>query len=297
MRQTRQGVRPILKIMWRSTTVCAVMAALTVGALAQLRSVADIANYKGADRQRVLEDGAKREGALMIYVTGTQIQPMIDRFTQKYPFIHLQMPRGAAEDIARQALEEYNAGVHLVDAYELNSPALIIPRDQGLLQPFSSPESADHPPESIEPGRNWIVARESYLGIGYNTNIISSQDAPKTYRDLLDPKWKGKMAISSSNGTSANWIGAMIKAEGMDYVRQLSEQNIRVYSLLGRALANLTISGEAPLSPTTYDSHVFGEPRARGADCLECAELSTRHGRFGRFGRGRAPSLCSHAVH
>jgi iron(III) transport system substrate-binding protein len=152
----------------------------------------------------------------------------------------------------------------LVDAYELNSPSLIIPRDQGLLQPFSTPESAGHPPESIESGRHWIVARESYLGIGYNTDVISAQEAPKTYRDLLDPRWKGKMAISGSNGTAAPWIGAMIAAEGMDYVRQLSEQNIRVYSMLGRALANLTISGEAPLSPTTFDSHVLAS-RAQGA--------------------------------
>jgi len=250
--------------MCRLATVCAAIAALAGSAAAEPRSVADIADYKGADRQQILEEGARHEGALMLYTTGTQLQPLIDRFMQKYPFIHIEMPRGAAEDIARQALEEYTAGVHLVDVYELNSPALIIPRDQGLLQPFSTPESADHSPESIEPGRYWIVARESYLGIGYNTNIISPQDAPKTYRDLLDPKWKGKMAMSASNGTSANWIGALIAGEGIDYVRRLGEQNIRVYSLLGRALANLTISGEAPLSPTTYDSHVLAS-RAQGA--------------------------------
>ena len=54
-------------------------------AAAEPKSVADIANYAGADRQSMLEAGARKEGALMVYMTGTQIQPLIGRFTQKYP--------------------------------------------------------------------------------------------------------------------------------------------------------------------------------------------------------------------
>ena len=234
------------------------------GAQAQTRTVAEIANYKGADRQQVLEAGAKREGLVMLYSTGTQIQPLVDRFIQKYPYLRVELPRGSAEDIVRKAFEEYRAGVHNADVFELAAPALIIPRSEGLLQPFWSPEAADYAPDTVEQGRHWIVSRESYIGIGYNPNLIRPEDAPKSYADMLDPKWKGKMAMSSTNGTAANWLGVMALSEGMDYVRKLSEQDIRVYNILSRGLANLTISGEAPISPTIYDSHVLGS-RAQGA--------------------------------
>jgi len=137
-------------------------------------------------------------------------------------------------------------------------------REQGLLQPFSSPEVADYDKTAIESGRSWVSVRESYLGIGYNTQKIRAEDAPKSYQDLLDPKWKGKMAISGSLSTSANWVGGMVISLGIDYVKKLGLQNIRIYELTGRALANLTISGEVPLSPTIYNSHVEAS-RVQGA--------------------------------
>src|SRR5258708_13595708 len=233
-------------------------------ALAAPQTVSEIANYAGADRQQVLEAGARREGALMLYATGTQIQPLLDRFMQKYPFIKVAMPRASTMGGTRKVMEESGAGLYQVDAYELSSYGLVVPRDQGLLQPFSSPELADYDKITIEPGRHWVSARESYLGIGYNTQKISAQEAPKSYQDLLDPKWKGKMAISGSLSTSANWVGGMVISLGVDYVKKLGQQDIRVYELTGRALANLTIAGEVPLSPTIYNSHVEAS-RAQGA--------------------------------
>jgi iron(III) transport system substrate-binding protein len=227
-------------------------------------TVSEIANYKGSDRQQMLEDGARREGTLMLYATGTQIQPLLDRFDQKYPFIKVAMPRASSIDVTRKVIEEYGAGLYQVDAYELSSYGLVVLRDQGLLQPFGSPELTDYDPGTIEPGRNWVSVRESYLGIGYNTQKIRAEDAPKSYQDLLDPKWKGKMAISGSLSTSANWVGNMVISLGIDYVKKLGQQDIRVYELTGRALANLMIAGEVPLSPTIYNSHVEAS-RAQGA--------------------------------
>jgi iron(III) transport system substrate-binding protein len=228
------------------------------------KTVAEIANYAGPDRQQILEEGARREGTLMLYATGTQIQPLLDRFMQIYPFIKVTMPRGSAIDVTRKVIEEYGAGVYLVDAYELSSYGLVVEREQGLLQPFFSPELGNFDAGAIEPARNWVSVRESYLGIGYNTRKISAEDVPKSYEDLLAQKWKGKMAISGSLSTSANWVGGMLISLGADYVRKLGQQDIRVYELTGRALANLTIAGEVPLSPTIYNSHVEAS-RAQGA--------------------------------
>jgi iron(III) transport system substrate-binding protein len=250
----------------RSPTLLLILALLAAApqALAAPATVAEIATYMGGDRQQVLEAGARREGTVMLYATGTQIQPLLDRFMQIYPFVKVTMPRASAIDVSRKVIEEYSAGVYLVDAYELSSYGLVVEREQGLLQPFASPELADYDANAIEPGHHWVSVRESYLGIGYNTQKISAGDAPKTYADLLAPKWKGRMAVSGSLSTTANMVGGMVLSLGTDYVRKLGQQDIRVYELTGRALANLMISGEVPLSPTIYNSHVEAS-RAQGA--------------------------------
>jgi iron(III) transport system substrate-binding protein len=246
--------------------VGAAIAVLCAGlpARAQPANVAGIANYSGADRQQILEAGARREGALLLYTTGTQIKPLLDRFLQKYPFLKLELVRAGPTDVARKVLEEYQAGFEKVDAFELSSNGLIVPRDEMVLQSFQSPELAALVPDAVEPGRHWAVVRESYTGIGVNTKLVPSEQAPKSYLDLLDSKWRGRMALSGSSTTPINWTGVMLIVHGADFVRKLGTQNIRVYNITGRALANLMVSGEVALSPTIYNSHVL-ESSKKGA--------------------------------
>ena len=225
-------------------------------ARAQTIGVEAIANYAGADRQQILEQGARREGSLLLYTTGTQIKPLIERFEQKYPYVRLELARASSADTARKVVEEYRAGYEKVDAFELASHGLVVPREEGILQPFRSPQFGAFAADAIEPGRHWVVVRESYTGIGFNTALLPLEKAPKTYEALLDPQWKGRMAISGVSTTAVNWVGTMIIVHGPDFVRKLGAQNIRIYNLTGRALANLMTAGEVMLSPTIYNSHV-----------------------------------------
>jgi iron(III) transport system substrate-binding protein len=215
-----------------------------------------IANYTGADRQAVLEAGARREGSLLLYTTGTQIKPLLDLFEQKYPYLKVELARGSSADTARKVLEEYRAGFEKVDAFELASHGLVVPRDENILQPFQSPEFAAFAPDAIEPKRHWVVVRESYTGVGFNTKLLPADKAPKTYQALLDPQWKGRMAMSGLSTTAINWVGTMAIVHGADFARKVGQQNIRIYNLTGRALANLMSAGEVMLSPTIYNSHV-----------------------------------------
>jgi len=236
--------------------VLIVPASFIASAQGQPATTEAIANYAGADRQSVLEAGARREGTVLIYTTGTQIKPLLDRFEQKYPYVKIELARASSADTARKVVEEYRAGYEKVDAFELASHGLIVPRDENILQPFQSPELAAYNPDAIEPRRHWVMVRESYTGIGFNTKLLPSDKAPKTYEALLDSQWKGRMAISGVSTTAVNWVGTMITVHGVDYVRKLGQQNIRIYNLTGRALANLMTAGEVTLSPTIYNSHV-----------------------------------------
>src|SRR5712671_7966622 len=225
------------------------------GMRAQL-GVEAIASYAGLDRQTILEQGARREGSLLLYTTGTQIKPLVDRFEQKYSYVKVELARASSADTARKVIEEYRAGFEKVDAFELASHGLVVPRDEGILQPFRSPELAAFSPDAVEPARHWVVVRESYTGIGFNTKLIPPERAPKSYLGLLDAQWRGKMAISGVSTTAVNWVGTMLIAHGPEFVRKLGRQNIRIYNLTGRALANLMTAGEVVLSPTIYNSHV-----------------------------------------
>src|SRR6266576_3627526 len=120
------------------------------GMRAQL-GVEAIASYAGLDRQTILEQGARREGSLLLYTTGTQIKPLVDRFGQKYPYVKVELARASSADTARKVIEEYRAGFEKVDAFELASQVLVVPRDENILMPFRSPEFEAFVPDAIEP--------------------------------------------------------------------------------------------------------------------------------------------------
>ena len=227
-------------------------------------TVAEIAAYQGPDRQAVLEAGAKREAKLLLYTTGTQTKPILDRFLKQYPYIKLELQRGDNADIARRIMEEYGAGLYQADGFELASEGLVLARENGILQPFYSPEEENYDPQSIDPQKRWISVRESYGGIGYNTSIIPPDQAPRTWADLADPRFKGKLGISGSPSVTAHWTAIMVQEYGADILKKMVLQDMRVYNISSRALANLTVSGEAPISARASNAH-FIESKKNGA--------------------------------
>jgi iron(III) transport system substrate-binding protein len=229
-------------------------------------TVDDVANYSGADRQAVLEAGAKKEAAVQVYSTGTQNQPLLDAFSKKYPYIKLGFFRNDGSTIAKRWIEEYKAGQYLADVFDGGSTALPIMRDNDVIGTFKSPEMAAFRKEGIEQGPKgplWANDYESYLSLGYNTKLVSEAEVPRTYDDLLNPKWQGKMAIAGSN-TLGNWVGAAVLDKGEDYVRKLGAQKVKIFNVSGRAVANLVVSGEVYMSPASFDSH-FANSKDEGA--------------------------------
>jgi iron(III) transport system substrate-binding protein len=232
----------------------ALMAAGTGGANAA--SVAEIVNYQGPDRLERLKAGAAKEGSILIYTVGTQSGPMLDRFHEIHPYLRVEVWRGDAPEVTRRVLEEYRAKHYVVDSIDLSSAGQQQMRDAGVLQPYWTPEMAAYPAAAISPQKYWVVDYEGYIGLGYNTKQVSPAEAPKTLEDLLDPKWTGRMSISGQPSSMGNFTGALVRDRGEDFVRKLGKQKITVWQIDGRALSNLVVSGEVPLSPQIYDSHM-----------------------------------------
>ena len=87
--------------------------------------------------------------------------------------------------------------------------------------------------------------------------------APKTYHDLLDPLWKGKMSVCSDS-IAVKWVGMILNAMGLEYLEKLRRQDVKVQMIGAGALGNLVVSGEVPLSPTITDFTLFNA-RKKGA--------------------------------
>ena len=251
---------------------CHAVVALALGAAVLLpqvsmsapQTVAEIAGYQGADRQAVLEAGARKEGSVLIYTVGTQTDSMFKRFGEIYPFIRVEVFRGDNTELVRRAQEEYRAGRYTVDAFETNTAGLRLLKESNGLLPFHTPEMEKTRKDAIEPGRYWVNDYGSFLNFAYNTKLAPEAAGVTTYDDLLDPKFKGKMTISGWVSTTAYWVGAMVLTKGEDFVRRLGQQNFVVYEVSPRAIASLIVSGESPISPAIYSSHVNND-RAKGA--------------------------------
>jgi iron(III) transport system substrate-binding protein len=244
-----------------AVAIIAIMIAAGSARAADPATVAKIATYQGNDRQAFLEAGARREGALLVYTVGAQIDPVIKAFNAKYPYLAVKTFKNDIPTLLTKTFEEYKAGVYNADVFEIEDYGLRILLDAKMLAPFFSPEMAHYAADAIEPGKRWALMREDYASLGFNTDAYSAEQVPQTHMDLLDPKWKGKLGVSATESTLANWVGAMLVGEGEDFVRRLGRQNLTLYNLGGRAVSNLVVSGEVPLVVNSRYSHMYASRR------------------------------------
>jgi len=222
-------------------------------------SPAELAAHSGADRERILFDGAKREGKLVWYTTlaAEQNKQIANAFEKKYPGVSVETYRTGSSALAQRLLTEAKARRHIADAIETTPPGLMTFRDSQLLLPYTSPHLATFPDDAKEKApRNlvyWVTARESYVGFAYNTRFIKGADVAKNFDGLLRPALKDNMGIAGED-TGARIIGAMIKAKGDGFAKKLREQNMRIHMMAGSALTQLVAAGEIYASPSQFYS-------------------------------------------
>ncbi|MEA2976841.1 MAG: iron(III) transport system substrate-binding protein [Alphaproteobacteria bacterium] len=243
----------------------AILLCLPLKSLAQTPS-ADIAVYAGTDRAQRLLEGAKKEGSLTLYssLSPEEITAIGTAFEAKYG-IKLQNWRGDSENIVRRAVVEARAGRYDVDVAETSGTEMEALKRENLLRELRLPVFDDLLPQAIMPHRQWIATRLIVFVAAYNTNIIKPADAPKTYEDLLDPKWKGKLGIESDD---ANWLMTAADTLGRQKTEKLFRDIVSTNGMSVRKghtlLAQLVVSGEVPLALTAYVNRI-DQYKSRGA--------------------------------
>ena len=230
-------------------------------------SVAELAAYTGADRQQILLEGARKEGKAVWYTVVSSYREIAKVFEAKYPGVRIEGYRTRSANLVKRILSEARAGRHTVDVIEAPEISVKVVHEAKLLAPYTSPYVARHPESAKKKGPNglvyWAVDQESYIGVGYNKNVIRAADVPKNFEDLLKPALKDKMAIDGG-GSGRRVMGAMLKAKGEGYVRKLKRQNMKLLSASLGVLHGMVVSGEVPISPGILQSMVLGSI-AKGA--------------------------------
>jgi ABC-type Fe3+ transport system substrate-binding protein len=236
---------------------CAGLAAAAVAAAldcatAHALTVDEILNYKGPDRQKVLEIGARKEGTVVIYsgmIVNQLLRPLTEAFENKYPFIKTRYWRGDSNQIVVKVHAEMQANALVADLVEGSGMPSAIGGSKIVL-PFYSPLLETLPKEHIAPDRTWAATRLRYIGLGYNTRLIAKDEAPKNYDDLLDPKWKGKMAWHAGSDASGALvtISSLLATWGTPktdaYIAKLARQDITPLSVSNRQVVDQVILGE-----------------------------------------------------
>ncbi len=142
--------------------------------------------------------------------------------------------------------------------------------EANLTLPYSSPQVEAMPERYRDPRSHWASTRISYYSIAYNTRLVPPDQVPKTYDDLLDPRWRGKLAwrIGSSSGTPlflTNIRLARGEEKATEYFRKLATQKIINFgSGSARTLVDRVIAGEFPIALNIFAHHPLIS-RAKGA--------------------------------
>lgn len=197
--------------------------------------------------EQVIE-AAKKEGKLTLYSSLDYEEARIINaaFQKKYPFIEVENLFLAAGDVVTRTISEFMAGVHKVDVLGTGGATFDPLVKAGILQPvdwaaLGIAKSAIATPNQV------TVATITYP-IGYNTKLVSAAEAPKTYDDFLDPKWKGKIVLWVTPAGFTELVPTLGEDYVLNLVKGIMANKPMVIRQSGETVATL-VAGAAYLAP------------------------------------------------
>ncbi len=205
-----------------------------------------------------LVEGAKKEKTMTWYssMSVNDSVYLIDAFQKKYPFIKAKHYRSSSVKLMSKVATEASLGKYLFDVISAAPTRGIIYIDMGVIAPYHTPERKFYADEFKDKEGYWTSYTFNTHVIAYNTKMISPAEAPRNYQDLLDPKWKGKLGVDSSD---FSWYAAQLEImgeeKGRDYFNKLSKQQLNVrrgHTLL----TQLCVAGEFPIVVNAYAQSV-----------------------------------------
>ena len=179
-----------------------------------------------------LVEAAKKEGKVILY--SSMDLPVGEKlgkaFEAQYPGIAVQIERSGSERLFQRVDQEFASNIRAVDVINTSDASHIITwKKNGWLAPFVTDDIAQHfLPEFRDPDGMSATSRIYLSSIAYNTKLVKPEDAPKSWADLLDPKWAGKMVKGhpAYSGTIMTATFQLVRELGWEYLEKLSKQRV-----------------------------------------------------------------------
>lgn len=204
-----------------------------------------------AQTQEQLIAGAKKEGKLVVYASATapQLQMYLATFNKRYPFIKTEYFRTGKQKLVSKILFEEQAKQRIADVVHTSVIETSILKRRGALSKYVPFESAALPSHYKDPEGFWTSAYASGTLLGYNSRQVKRAEIPKTYDELLNPRWKNAIAIDSNK---IEWFAMLLKLKGRPFMEKLAALNPTIRD--GNTLVlQLLAAGEFPLSAGVYE--------------------------------------------
>ncbi|MBI4528917.1 MAG: extracellular solute-binding protein [Deltaproteobacteria bacterium] len=213
-----------------------------------------------------LEDQAKKEGKIGLYTTmnATETARAISVFKKIYPSLDVNFFRAGDEALLTKIETEARLGQNLWDVVQTNGFSMYHLFVKGFLAKYESPERKFFSDGLKDKEGYWTSNYNNAHVLAYNTRMVSKHQAPRSYEDLIDPKWKGNMVLDAKDYEwFANMMKFMGEEKGMAYMKKLAAQELRMQA--GHTLlTQLVAAGEAPLGIAMY-SHRVEQMKRQGA--------------------------------
>ena len=209
---------------------------------------------KGKEREQKLSDGAKKEGRVVVYsfTAVDQLKPLLDEFQKRYPFIKPEHYRANATGVYNKFATESRAGQTLADVIDISAGEAHTFLQAGLIDAYLSPSRDGIPKDFMDEKGFWTAHYHFVLALGFNTQHIKPAEAPKSYEELLNPKWKGRFSLDPAD---QDLFGALLlhwgKEKALNYFRNLAKLDPRMVSGHTQQ-ANLVGAGEIHMAPWLY---------------------------------------------
>jgi iron(III) transport system substrate-binding protein len=227
-------------------------------------SAQELVTYQGEDRHERLVEAAKKEGELSVYHAYPQMAAVTDAFSKKYG-IKVKTWRSGSEGILRRIGTEASAKRFEVDIVQNNAPENEAAHREKLLRPVWSPNFKDLMPGAIPAHKEWVGITVDVFTAAYNTNQVKKEELPKSYKDLLDPKWKGRLGVEAEDH---HWFNVLVEELGGEQGLKLFKNIAATNGLSVRkghsTLTSLVVTGDVPLALSVYSWNP-SQPKAKGA--------------------------------
>jgi ABC-type Fe3+ transport system substrate-binding protein len=227
-----------------------------------LTALATLASAPASAADAALIAAAKKEGQVVWYTTqivNQFVRPAAAAFEKKYG-IKVNYVRADSKGVALRVLNEGKAGRVQADVFD--GTAGVAPlKQQNLVAKFIPDSAARLDKQFVDAQGYWTATNLYVLSPSYNTDLVSKAEVPKTFEDLLKPRWKGKIVWNDSATMSGagGFVGLIIETmgeqKGREYLKQLAQQNIFPMHTSAREVLNHVLVGESELSLNIFNNH------------------------------------------